>query len=148
MLVYRLCTIKYSKSIDGEGSKKYGGRWNPIDFAMLYSASHISLAALEILVHNETRNFMPEYVLLTLKLPEAKIKTIQNNDLKKNWAFDMAYTQGIGKDFLRSDLLLMQVPSIVIPQEYNVLINPSHSLMKKVKVIDEWKFNWDMRLLQ
>jgi RES domain-containing protein len=148
MIFYRLTTDAYSGSIDGIGAKKYGGRWNPIDYAMLYGASHISLAALEILVHNESRFFLPKYVLLEIKLPEAKIKTLQSKELKKNWIFDMYYTQSIGKDFLESDLFIMQVPSIIIPREFNVLVNPNHQLFKKIKIMGKENFEWDKRLLK
>lgn len=149
MLVYRLTTEAYSKTIDGEGAKKYGGRWNPEDYAMLYASSHISLAALEILVHNESRKFLPNFILLDIELPKQEtIKKIDIKNLKPDWFYDMSYTQSIGKDFLRSNLLIMQVPSIVINQEFNFLINPYHPNFKHVKVAARSNFSWDKRLLK
>jgi RES domain-containing protein len=147
MLVYRIANSKYANQINGEGAKLYGGRWNPMDYAMLYAASHISLAALEIIVHNPLHNFEQEFTLIDLQLPELeKIRTIDAKNLKKNWHHDMTYTQDIGKDFLRSELLYMKVPSIVISREFNILINPNHLLFKKVKITHTEDFKWDKRL--
>jgi RES domain-containing protein len=145
-IVFRLATEKYCDDITGQGAKLYGGRWNPIDFAMLYASSHISLAALEIIVHFESRKFYQKYMLLDLQLPETEdVKILNITKLKNNWEQDMAYTQSIGKDFLNSDLFIMQVPSIVVSREHNFLINPNHALFKKVKINSKALFNWDKR---
>jgi RES domain-containing protein len=147
MIVFRLATEKYCDDISGEGAKIYGGRWNPIDYNMLYASSHISLAAFEILVNNRSGIFFQKYMLLDLTLPETTdIKILNTSKLKKNWQQDNAYTQSIGKDFLKSDLLIMQVPSIVIQREFNLLINPSHPLFKKIKISNKELFLWDGRL--
>jgi RES domain-containing protein len=146
MVVYRLITREFSENLNGAGAKKYGGRWNPIDYAMLYASTHISLSALEVLVHNESKYFLPEFVLMHIKLPETNVKVLKASALKKNWMHDIDYTKDIGRDFLNSNLLIMQVPSIVITQEYNVLINPNHPLFGRVKILETELFKWDKRL--
>jgi RES domain-containing protein len=147
-IIYRLATEMYCDDIAGNGAKLYGGRWNPIDYAMLYGASHISLAALEILVHNQSRNFYQNYILLDLQLPETTDKKIVNpNQLKLYWEFDSDYTQKIGKDFLESNLLLMHVPSIVVPREFNILVNPNHKHFSKIIVKNKELYTWDKRLI-
>ncbi len=149
MIVYRICTTTYAEDISGIGAKKHGGRWNPVGYKMLYAASHISLAALEILVHNANGIFLPKYVLLTLELPDLKsAKAINPDQLKKDWYRDMSYTQMVGMDFLQSELLYMAVPSVVIQQEHNYIINPLHVKFGEVKVVNISPFDWDKRLLK
>jgi RES domain-containing protein len=148
MLVYRLSQKKYSQDLNGTGAFLYGGRWNHAETYMLYTAQHISLSVLEILVHIKISSFEVPYSLITFQLPEIKYKEILSDKLKKNWDTDMEYTQQIGNDFLQNNAFLyMMIPSIVIPQEKNILINPLHPDAKKIKIIKTEDFKFDKRLL-
>jgi RES domain-containing protein len=148
MIVYRLAQSKYSDDLKGMGAFLYGGRWNYPEHYILYTAEHISLAVLEILVSIKISSFDATYSLLSIEIPDEGYKTLEPKKLKKDWDVDTDYTRSIGKDFLKNnELLYMKVPSAVIPQEHNIIINPLHSAIKKIKVIKKAAFKFDKRLL-
>ena len=135
MIIFRLTTGKYANNISGTGAKINGGRWNPVGLAVLYTSQYISLAILEILVR-ATKTTSPEsYTLTSFEIPDNGVYQIQLKKLKNNWKTDLKYTQGIGEDFLNANQsLCLQVPSAIVSQENNFLLNPLHSDFKKVKI--------------
>lgn len=147
MILFRLTTGKYASDISGTGSKIYGGRWNPVGLAGLYTSQYISLAILEILVR-ATKTTSPEsYTLTSFEIPDNGVYQIQLKKLKNNWKTDLKYTQGIGEDFLNENQsLCLQVPSAIVHQENNFLLNPLHSVFKKVKIIATELLELDKRL--
>jgi RES domain-containing protein len=149
MIVYRITKAKYKNDISGMGAKLYGSRWNPAGIPVLYAAENISLAVLEALVHLEELELPTEYWLLKIQLPgEVKISTIEISKLKKNWINDEAYTQYIGTQFINNgQSLMIAVPSAVINEECNYLINPSHKDFAKIRIQSTREFNFDTRLL-
>ena len=148
MIVYRLTTGRFANDLSGTGSKTYGGRWNPIGIAALYTSQFISLAILEILVR-ATKNTSPySYTLTSFEIPENSIYQVHLKKLKQEWKSDLKYTQGIGEDFLNENQnLCVKVPSAIVPQENNFLLNPLHSDFKKVKIISSELLDLDKRLL-
>lgn len=147
MIVYRICNEKFSTDLTGSGAKLFGGRWNSKGFAMLYTSEHISLSALEMLVHNHFQDFAVPLTLLKIALPTTtSIKEIKNYKLKQDWQNDASYTKFIGNEFVKSEAdLFLKVPSAIIAEENNVLINPLHKDFKKVKIIEHKIFNTDKR---
>lgn len=150
MRIYRLAQEEYKDDLSGRGSFLYGGRWNSKGLYALYAAEHISLAVLELVV-NFNRSSAPlkkKFHLLSLEIPEEKIGLMQADMLKKNWFNDPDYTRYIGDLFLGGkELLAMKIPSAVIPEEFNYIINPQHEDFKKVKKINDYVYGLDNRLL-
>lgn len=148
MIIYRICNTLYSDDITGTGAKLYGARWNTKGTPMLYAAEHISLAVLELLVHSQFKYFSINLDLITIQLPSSfKAAEISINKVKENWDKDMGYTQFIGDEFIRNKQdLVLRVPSAIIQQENNLLINPLHPDFKKIKIIDTQSFKTDERL--
>ncbi len=103
MILYRLTTGKYAYDISGDGSRIYGGRFNPVGLAALYTSENISLCILEILVRASKTTAPDSYTLISIQIPDIDIAKIQVNKLKKNWQHDLDYTQGIGEDFLKAN---------------------------------------------
>ncbi len=148
MIVYRLINEKYKGNLTGTGAYINGGRWNYVEQYMLYSAEHISLALVEIMVHQN--HIVSNSYLQTLELPIAKncYRKIDLSDMPENWQFKINETQKLGSAFLKNEhLLYCVVPSIIVKQENNILINPTSNLIKQVKLISEVKFDIDKRLL-
>jgi len=147
MILFRLTTGKYANDISGTGAKINGGRWNPVGLAGLYTSQYISLAILEILVR-ATKTTSPEsYTLTSFEIPDNGVYQIQLKKLKNNWKIDLKYTQGIGEYFLKENQsLCLQVPSAIVPQENNFLLNPLHVDFKKVKIIATELLELDKRL--
>jgi RES domain-containing protein len=103
---------------------------------------------LEMLVHTHFRDFAVELDLLTIQVPSSTVTTeISIKKLKKGWINDLAYTRFIGDEFVKDkQSLLLSVPSAVIPEEYNYLVNPWHQDFKKIKIIQTRAFKTDERL--
>lgn len=147
MITYRLTTGKFAKDISGTGAKIYGGRWNPVGLGGLYTSQYISLAILEILVRATRATSPVSYTLTSFEIPDNSIYQIQFGKLKNGWKYDLKYTQGIGEDFLTDNQsLCLEVPSAIVPQENNFLLNPLHSDFKKIKIIASELLELDKRL--
>jgi RES domain-containing protein len=149
MIVYRIAKARYKNDISGIGAKLYGSRWNVIGVPMLYAAESISLAVLETLVHLQEPEIPTDYWLLKIQLPEQeKITTIESSKLKKKWQEDEAYTQFIGSEFIKDNQsLVLKVPSAIITDEFNYLVNPLHKNFNKTQILQAKEFNFDTRLL-
>lgn len=150
MIVYRICNSNYKEDISGNGAKLLGARWNSVGVSMLYTAEHISLAALEMLVHIQMIEIPKSFHLLSIFIPDnVASNIIKPNKLKKYWGNDVDYTTYIGDEFIKSNnLLCLKVPSAVVEEEYNLLINPTHNDFKKVHIAATRAFNFDNRLVR
>ena len=149
MIVYRLTTGKYINDISGEGARLNGGRWNPAGTAALYSSQHISLCILEILARANKNTSPDSYTIVSIQIPEHGIIEIQLKKLNADWQFNLEYTRWIGGEFLKGNQsLALKVPSAIVPQENNYLINPQHFKFEHVKVIKTELLELDKRLLQ
>lgn len=150
MIVHRICNAEYKNDISGTGSKLYGSRWNSKGIPLLYTSEHISLAMLEMLVNTNFKDFTIQLELLYIQLPDLQpVTSIALSSLKKNWTEDVEYTRYIGDEiFKQKEILYIKVPSAVVQDEYNLLVNPLHSDFKKVKIINTKSFWPDKRLVQ
>lgn len=150
MIVYRICNSFYANDLSGTGAKMYGGRWNSKGIPMLYTSSSRALAALEVMVHLPANNVNPiDFALVSISLPDKSIeeidykmleKEINKNGLNSNFRI-------IGDNWMKKNTsLLLKVPSVVIKEEYNFLVNPFHKDFHKITIVSVQKFNFDSRL--
>jgi RES domain-containing protein len=148
MIVYRITNSRYKDDISGSGAKIRGARWNIAGTSMLYTAENISLSTLELLVHIGFGDIQDFYHLLLISIPDdAALKEIQPGKLKVNWQEDEDYTSFMGTAFLRDNQnLILKVPSAIISEEHNYLINPNHPDFNKVKIKKSRPFIFDKRL--
>ena len=148
MMVYRICNALYSDDLSGTGAKLFGGRWNSKGVAMLYVSEHISLAVVEMLVHNQFKDFSIELSLLHISFPDSiEIKEIKHSKMKSDWKEDYGYTQFMGDQFIKSaSNAILKIPSAVITEENNYLINPLRADFKKIKITEIITFSTDKRL--
>lgn len=148
MLVYRLSKSKYAEDLSGLGAAVAGGRWNKKGRAILYCSEVPALALLEIVV-NIPPMFQPDLQLLTLYIPDEKIKPIEKETLPENWFHYPAprVLSEIMEDFYKNhELLGIKVPSAVVHQQHNVLINPQSNYFSAIKKISSEPFIFDPRL--
>ncbi len=148
MIVYRIANTAYSNDISGTGAKLLGGRWNSRGIPILYTSGHISLALLEMLVNTQFKDYAIPLDLLSIQFPDSiELAEVSFKKLKKDWIKDFEYTRFIGDEFLKDkQRLVLKIPSAVIPEEHNFLINPLHPDFKKVKILDTRSFRTDVRL--
>jgi RES domain-containing protein len=148
MIVYRITNAAFDDDITGTGAKLNGARWNSKGTPMLYCAQHISLAVLEMLVNTQFKDYSIELSLMYIRLPDdIKPAEIKLNKIKTGWKEDHSYTKFMGDEFIRqNNSLILQVPSAVINEEFNFLVNPLHADFKKIKIIHSKSFWPDARL--
>ena len=148
MIVYRIANTAYSNDISGTGSKLLGGRWNSRGLPILYTSGHISLALLEMLVNTQFKDYAIPLDLLSIQFPDnVDVSEVSFKKLKKDWIKDFEYTRFIGDEFLKDkQRLVLKIPSAVIPEEHNFLLNPLHPDFKKVKILETRSFRTDVRL--
>lgn len=150
MEVYRIAAEKYAKNLFASGRP---ARWNDKNQFVLYTGSTRSLCALELLVRRASLKTRIPYKIMCieLKVTAKHMQKIQAKDLGKNWRTTGAYAnlRQIGSDWYKSqNKLVLSVPSAVIPQEQNFIINTMHPDYNKLtKLISTEEFLWDDRLL-
>jgi RES domain-containing protein len=136
-------------SFTGEGARRHGGRWNPAGVAAVYLAQTRALAALEILVHAPCELVRLEWVVIELEIPDSCIDRVPHGDLPENWRAQPS-SQGaraFGRRWLQdAPNLSLLLPSVVIPEENSLLLNPSHPAVRDLKTGKPRPFNFDQRL--
>jgi len=151
MIVYRIAKKIYLNDLSGHGAKLYGGRWNKVGLPLVYTSDHLSLAVLEMLA-NQIRSLVDDtYGYIQLQVPDKLISIkIEEEELVNTWrqSHYQEQTVSIGTNWLLSqDSAAMKVPSAVLAQENNILLNPLHKDFSKIKIIDEGELNLDGRLV-
>ena len=155
LLVYRIQKQKHlDTALTGEGARRTGGRWNPVDVPLIYASTSPELAFLETFVHLDGTPLadLPPFVLLTLELPADAVETAAAADLPPGW--DQRPYPDATPRFLRPRLqpadpaLAFAVPSVILPDSptRNVLINPLHVRMGEVRIVATAALEFDERL--
>jgi RES domain-containing protein len=149
MLLYRIARTPYA-DLSGDGARLYGGRWNSEGKQMVYLASSRSLAVLEALAHLSPINIPDDCCMMVIETPDDAVAELDANMLPKDWYGypEKNILKQIGNRFLlEKKYLLFKVPSAIVNEEYNYLLNPLHTDAGKVKIISKQPFNFDARLL-
>lgn len=149
MLVHRISLPKYAGDISGNGAKLYGGRWNEKGTAIVYFGSSRAMAMMELLVHLRPDDLHRQYAIASFEVPDDKIYKVALEQLPKSWQSEeqKAYLRKIGKRFVEEGKhLLMQVPSVLVEEEFNYLLNPLHADVRKVQMVSQRLFSFDNRL--
>ena len=152
MRVYRIGRAIYAHDLSGKGAELVGGRWNSKGFPMVYTSESRALCTLEVAVHLPLGIIPKDYQLSIIEIPdEIKILDIKKNQLSSDWKSipHSHSTQVIGNQFLEQQkYAVLKVPSAIIEDEFNYLINPRHLDSQKIKFIKAEDFSFDKRLLE
>src|SRR6201986_3495365 len=127
MILYRIVKCAYA-DLSGTGARLYGGRWNSEGKPMVYLASSRSLAILEALAHLSPTNMPDDYCMIVVEAPD-NIAEVDINTLPENWQEypEQNILKQIGNVFLqKKEKLMLKVPSAIVKEEYNYLLNPLH----------------------
>jgi RES domain-containing protein len=136
-------------AFSGEGAAAGGGRWNTPGTPVVYLSEHKSLAALETLVHLSRRAAV-RFVFFRVGLPAEVIERLPRQALSAQWTHEppLAETQAVGDGWVRENRsAVLAVPSVIIPEEFNYLLNPAHPDFKKISIGKPQPFAFDPRLL-
>jgi len=123
--VYRVCRRIYA-SLDGEGARRVGGRWNSPGRPVVYMAQSVALAVLENLVHMPRQDYPSGYVVVTATVPD-HVRIIDYLGYFDFRSSETAMERTAGDEWLRSnESAVLRVPSAVLSGDWNYLINPRH----------------------
>lgn len=117
---------------------------------MVYTASTLSLAALELFVNLDPEDLPPNLVSIFASVPDnLPIAEIQSNSLPRNWRTYPAppALQKVGGDWIaKGRIAILSVPSAVIPEDRNYLLNPAHPDFKRIEIGEPKPFRFDPRM--
>lgn len=148
MIAYRIADRKYIDDREGIGAKLFGGRWNEVNVPCLYTSEHISLAFLEKFIHAKGAEQMRNLALLKIEIPDDLIFEVDVNKLKKDWVNDIEYSQWLGQQLLADvSVLAFKVPSAIIEQEFNLVINVNATKVNRIVFHEIADFTTEYRLL-
>jgi RES domain-containing protein len=146
-------TAQYTADdLSGAGAAAFGGRWNTKGRFVVYTSPVISLAVLESLAHSGDDISARNRFLVKITVPISvwnKRSVVRPENLPVTWVSEPPGTATInyGDIWLANNAsALLEVPSVVIHEEYNVLINPSHPDAKKIISATVRQFIFDPRL--
>ncbi|HEX8480005.1 MAG TPA: RES family NAD+ phosphorylase [Telluria sp.] len=120
-----------ANDLSGTGAKVTGGRWNSQGVPVVYCATNIALATLETVHYLRSASLPFNRYLVRIDIPDAVWRARQVVDpLPGGWDAIPAglASRTAGDAWLRSGAsALLLVPSVIVPDEYNVLVNPHHA---------------------
>lgn len=152
MKVYRIEREKYLKTtLSGIGASMVKGyRWNSLYTRLVYTAESRALATLEVSVHLDLSEDLPlDRYYVEIDIPDdLTMLEVSLEDLPDDWNAKppTITTQTIGDDFvLGNEAAVLKVPSSIVPQEFNYLINPSHSDVSRISITNITPMTFDAR---
>ena len=139
MLAWRLCRAPYADLL-GDGARRFGGRWNSPGWPVVYAASNPALAVLEVRVHLDLPpELLPDdYVLVTIDLGDLSVEDLAQMP---------AAPRMFGDTWLQEQRTpVLRVPSAIVPESPNLLLNPAHPEAPTARILDTRRFMFDSRL--
>lgn len=150
LTIWRLTKTKYLASAwDGEGARAVGGRWNSVGTPVVYTSATLSLALVETLVHLPS-GVLPAYTAIPIELDESLVTILEFSELPSNWRDDPppASTQALGDAWVtRAESAALRVSSVVVPEEFNYVLNPNHADFARATIGTPRPFPFDPRLV-
>jgi RES domain-containing protein len=153
MRVWRICKAEHvATAFTGEGAVLFAGRWHHRGTRVVYASESRALAALEQLVHLHRNRLPPHFVCFAVDIPDdLGISEVRVQDLPAEWRRHPgpAELQDIGTRWVESgETVCLRVPSAVVPEEHNFLLNPCHEDFGSLAIGDPEPFEFDERLIE
>jgi RES domain-containing protein len=146
-VAYRLCRSRYSPK-SGKGAALHGGTWNPKGKKAVYASESRALAALEVLVQF---GVLPKnYTVTEIRIPDSvKITRIEVFWLGGWTSAEGLVAQSVSKDWFQNrDSAVLSVPSKIIHEERNYVLNVEHPHFRRIEFLPSKPFILDPRLKQ
>jgi RES domain-containing protein len=152
MHVFRIAKKRYAADLSGAGARMAGGRWNFKGTPVIYTSESRALAFCEFFIHVSPAFIPGNLKIVTVNIPDdIQPETVDRTDLPADWrnATHSYRSAQIGTVWLQSRTsLLLRVPSAVIPEEHNILINPIHNHLHLVRIESIDDFHIEERYLE
>lgn len=136
-------------AFDGEGARLYGGRWNSTGTAVVYASQSESLAVLELLVHLQSSQLLMSYCSIPVDFNDGLVEMVDPGVLPEDWSAlpGPSALQEIGDNWAAEQRsVVLQIPSAIVPNEYNFVINPRHPDFAQVGIGPSTPIQLDPRL--
>jgi len=149
MLVYRVGRTKHANDLSGEGAKINGGRWNHKSIPCLYTSESRALSLLEYTVNVNIEEIPRTLSITVIEIPDSEILNIKEESLPGNWKeFPIpSSAQDFGTHLLETvKKSVIKIPSSIIAEEYNYILNPLHTNSKIFKIISITGLVYDLRI--
>lgn len=149
MIVYRIGKTKYADDLNGIGSKLYGGRWNHEGISCLYTSESRALALLEYSVNSYIYDIPRALSITTIDIGSMHFRKLTESELPGDWKKFPApvSTKDFGTSLLKTaGTAILKVPSTIIPQEFNYLLNPLHPDRSDFRILDIQDFVYELRI--
>ena len=150
LLCWRLVKERHAETaFDGEGARIYGGRWNSPGRRVVYTSGSLALAALETLVHLDAASPLPRFLAFSLQLARDDIEQVR---LPATYAIhgplpSLRETRRLGDEWIEAGRhVAFLAPSAIVPQEFNILLNPLHKRFPQLSITPPVAFAIDGRL--
>jgi RES domain-containing protein len=149
--VWRLCKHKHvRRAFEGTGARLFGGRWNHPGVAVVYTASSVSLAALELFVHVDPQDAPDDLVAIPADIPDdVGRREVRVTSLPRNWRKTPAPAAlpELGSRWaLGLKTAVLAVPSALVTRERNYLLNPAHADFRRIRIGRPERFAFDPRM--
>ena len=149
MIVYRVGKSTYAHDLTGEGARLNGARWNHKGTACLYTSESRALAVLELTVNVNIIDIPRALSITIFEISDSGVEVLLEADLPSNWNVvpAPATTKDLGTKLLQAAATpVIKIPSTVIPDEFNYLLNPLHPDSSHFRILDIHEFLYDVRL--
>lgn len=157
MKLYRISACEHINDLSGRGAFLHGGRWNSKGVHLLYTAENAALSILEALAHITMANAKRSYCKTVLHFLESEqfvfqdaVKKLQIEQLPAGWRSSPGpdVLKEMGDAFVQEGkFLALKVPSVLVPDSFNYLLNPLHPLNKHLEVLKTEQVHFDQRLV-
>ncbi len=149
-----------ANDLSGNGSALHPGRWNSLDRPLVYSSSSIALACLETVVHlagDDPLPFQCQLVRITIPSQHWRQRKIVGKEDLNGWSLPptpenpedwLIATRAWGDAWLVGrESLIAEVPSVIVPEESNLLLNPRHPAHGELvaEIVRPWAARWPWR---
>jgi len=153
MQVWRICKARFAASaFTGEGARLFSGRWNPAGVRMVYASPSLAPASIEFFVHLDPSVAPDDLVSTSATVPLDKItlERVKIATLPADWrTTDNVALQAIGANWISSQRsVALEVPSVAVQDEWNVLLNPTHPDFAKITLSPPKPFHFDKRMFK
>jgi RES domain-containing protein len=147
-----LWRISNHEGLDGRGGLLASARWHTQGRPIVYLAASPAGALVEVLVNLEldAARLPGSYMLLKVEAPhDISVRRIEAGSLPEGWTADLAVSRSLGDEWLRGgESALLEVPSAILPDTFNVLLNPQHPDAGRIRVVAQRAHPYDRRLFK
>ena len=148
-MIRNLWRISGFDSLSGEGGLKFSARWHTAGHRVVYLAESPAGALIEYLVHLELneKSWPRFYDLMQIAAPDGIGVETLSLPARDDWKRLPGVTRGLGDEWLRSQRTsLARVPSAIMPNTWNYLLNPDHPEAAEIRIIEVTRAEYDPRL--